>query len=123
MRELHVIVKEEGVRMVADSYLEAHFVLEEIQKIKQEKAYYPVEQSYRINPRMPPPTSDMVVWVSGVSKYMACAIQLYHLRLAGYNALFHPKACLDFLSLKVIEPDHLPHFLELVPEFPDYSTH
>jgi hypothetical protein len=72
---------------------------------------------------MPPPAPDMMVWVSGVSKYLACAIQLYYLRRAGYNAAFHPKACLDSFSLRVVYPDHFPFFRELVPEFPDYSIH
>jgi hypothetical protein len=123
MRELHVIVKEEDLRSIAPKDLEARQALAEIQKIKQQKPYFPVNQSYKINPRMPPPAPDMMVWVSGISKYWACAIQLYYLRQAGYNALFHPKACLDFLSIKVVYPEYLPHFRELVPEFPDYSTH
>jgi len=123
MRELHVIVKEEAVRLFAESPGEigqhAQEILREIIRIKQEKDYLLVDDfSYKLHPRMPRPSSDLVVFVSGGLKNIACTLQLYNLRKRGYTALFHPTGCLD-IAPGLTEPYNLPYFNELVPEYPD----
>lgn len=126
MRELHVIVKEEHVRQFAKGPGEigehARQVLSEIERIKNEKEYLTVnDSSYQLHPRMPSPSKDVLVWVSGGLKNIACTLQVYNLRLRGYLAMFHPTACLD-LAPGLTEPYNLPLFKELVPEYPACST-
>jgi hypothetical protein len=126
MRELHVIVKEEAVRTFASGKGEmrehARQVMAEIERIKRNKDYLMIDDfSYQLHPRMPSPSDNLIVWVSGGLKNIACTLQLYNLRLRGYLAMFHPTACLD-LAPGLTEPYKLPLFRELVPEYPAYST-
>ena len=122
MKELYVIVKEEDVRIVAEGPIggfsrKAKKVLEDIARIKDSSAYLAVdEDSFRLHPAMPLPSDELRVWVCGGFTHGTCALQLYSLRKAGYDAYYHSTACLDFLG-RLVDPKQLPNFRELVPEY------
>ncbi len=122
-RDLYIIVKEEDVRIVAEDTignlaLKARSVHKEIEKIRQGSEHLDVNSSYELHPQMSffPPSKNLKVWVCGGMKYACCSLQLYNLRKAGYNADYHPNACLDFLA-RLVEPQRLPGFSQLVPEY------
>ncbi len=124
MRDLYVIVKEAGVRMFVKKspvnskmWRDATAVLQEIERIRKEESYLRIKGfSSQLHPKMPPPSQDLSVRVVGALRDVACAIQLYNLRLAGYSASFYEPGCLDF-EMKSIQPGMLPRFRELVPEY------
>jgi hypothetical protein len=126
MRELHVIVKEEDIHKLTvwggDMAEHAQQVLREISRIKLEKEYLPVNgSSSELPPGMPKPSPELIVFVSGGLKNMACTLQLYNLRLAGYTAFFHPTACAE-TGPALTMAYKFPRFKELVPEYPEYSV-
>jgi hypothetical protein len=126
MRELHVIVKEEDLRKLTvwggNMAEHAQQVLREISRIKLEKEYLQINgSSSELHPRMPKPSPDLIVFVSGGLRNMACTLQLYNLRLKGYTAFFHPAACVETGSA-LTAAYSFPHFKELVPEYSGSST-
>jgi len=96
MKELHIIVHEDAVKVYAD--MGSGFALQvmnEISQIKATKDFLELHDSRNPNdlhPDMPPISDDLQVFVSGGYRDTCCTFQLFKLRETGYHARFHPRA-------------------------------
>jgi len=108
-RELHVIVHE--------CCVDDQAVKDEIESIKKTKEYLAIEDwPQLLHSKMPPPSPDLNVVVSGAYKDSCCMIHLYELRKTGYKARLHETAC--FHKEGVVSFWNPPEDArEVVPEF------
>lgn len=98
MKELYVIVHEGAVREhVKRGNQRAQRTLENIEAIKSQNSFVNIpdhEIPEKLSLDMPLPSIGLRVLVCGAFLDDCCSYQLFHLKEAGYNAAFHPTACL-----------------------------
>ena len=99
IKKLHVIVHEYGVLgHTPEEKDRARKVIKEISRIKKKENYLVIGENddiSRAHPKMPSPSPNLRVFVSGAYKMLCCMGHLDTLRELGYNAEYNEKGCYE----------------------------